>query len=168
MRAKLPLLLRRPQHHSGSGPSPPIRRRRSQHHSCPDSGASALRRGGKPSGGIRGRHHGQRLVRRLEAGRGRNFVRPYRQRVFLARRGAQPFRLPPRHHSSGAVRVRCRSDLFVQCRFALRARGTAPLRSEFQVAGHPCPVRRVPLRFGRHPSRRQSGAGRHAGIRFRG
>ena len=58
-----------------------------------------------------------------------------------------PCRLSPRHHTSGAVCVRRRTDLLLQRRAALGPGRTAPLRDQLSLAGHPCSLRGLPLRL---------------------
>ena len=69
------------------------------------------------------------------------------------------------HHTSGAVCIRGAADLLVQCCAALGTGRLAPLGDQFPLPGDQCALRHLPLRLPRHSSRRQSGAGEHAGLR---
>ena len=143
-------------HPARSRPHSALRGGCAQHGTGSDSHSSAGGCVGKPPRPVRRGRHGERLVRRLEARRGRHRLRPHRQRLLLAGRGAQPGAVAHGHHPPVAVLFRRHADLLAQRRLALRAGKPAPFRTEFPLAGDQRPLWHLPLRFRRQDSRRQS------------
>src|ERR1700716_4197 len=128
---------------------PALWSRPSQHNSSFDTHAFAGQCRGEPPRPIWRRGHGKRLVRRMEAGLGGNFVRFDRRRLLLTHWPTHARAVSHFGHPLGIVRF-CRTpDLLVQCRSTSRAREPASFRIELPLTGDQRPLRHLSLRLRR-------------------